>query len=523
MAERGQEDDRGDRHQEEEQAAGGGVKQLAPPEPAGEAGQVEKAGDEGEEQDRSAERPRRPVPRHVQRPQRDEQAEATRGEGAQTVHAGIVAVRLAAAARRCTMPSVSSGSSPSLRPRTLRRDGRGRWAPVGAVALAAAALTAAGCRSGGGEGPPANAAAPEPAPAAASVAAAASPPPVSLVGSVEIPSGTEFAGTVVGGLSGLTYDPARELYYAISDDKVEHGPARFYTLRIDLGDGRLDDGDVTVMATTPLLDDDGKPFVRGSIDAEGIALAPAGGGAPEELFVSSEGEVRDGVPPFVRRFGLDGRPRASLSLPSHVLPSPGTGVRHNLALESLTVSPDGARLFTATENALVQDGPAADLGTGSPARILVYDVARPAPPAEYVYPVGPVPLAPRPPDGFRVNGLVELVALGRTELLALERAFSIGAGYTVRLYRVSLAGATDVAGRERLADAGSAVRPVTKTEVVDFADLLGPAGIALDNLEGMTFGPPLADGRRLLLVLADDNFSPLERTLILAVALPPAP
>ena len=36
---------------------------------------------------------------------------------------------------------------------------------------------------------------------------------------------------------------------------------------------------------------------------------------------------------------------------------------------------------------------------------------------------------------------------------------------------------------------------------------LGTLGIRLDNVEGMTFGPTLADGRRSLVLVADDNFS----------------
>ena len=43
-------------------------------------------------------------------------------------------------------------------------------------------------------------------------------------------------------------------------------------------------------------------------------------------------------------------------------------------------------------------------------------------------------------------GLVELLALGEERLLALERQFAAGAGYSVRLYAVGLAGAADTTG-----------------------------------------------------------------------------
>ena len=111
----------------------------------------------------------------------------------------------------------------------------------------------------------------------------------------------------------------------------------------------------------------GGPFEAFTIDAEGIALDGADG-----LLVSSEGNVERGVRPFVARFSRDGSWRGELALGARyrALADDSRGVRHNLAFESLSVEPGGRFLFTATENALVEDGPAADLGTGSPVRIL---------------------------------------------------------------------------------------------------------------------------------------------------------
>ena len=45
---------------------------------------------------------------------------------------------------------------------------------------------------------------------------------------------------------------------------------------------------------------------------------------------------------------------------------------------------------------------------------------------------------------------------------------------------------------------------MTKTEVLDLDTL----GLTLDNLEGMTFGPRLANGHRSLLLVSDNNFTP---------------
>ena len=42
---------------------------------------------------------------------------------------------------------------------------------------------------------------------------------VSLLGQAVFETGFEFAGTEVGGLSGLVYDAAKDAYYALSDDR----------------------------------------------------------------------------------------------------------------------------------------------------------------------------------------------------------------------------------------------------------------------------------------------------------------
>ena len=91
-------------------------------------------------------------------------------------------------------------------------------------------------------------------------------PPTYLSGTT-IAAGATFGGTVVGGLSSLTYDASRGVYYALSDDQgagftPTSSPARFYTLSIDVSDGMLDPGDVQVLAVTTFLGADGQPFPR---------------------------------------------------------------------------------------------------------------------------------------------------------------------------------------------------------------------------------------------------------------------
>ena len=335
---------------------------------------------------------------------------------------------------------------------------------------------------------------------AAGAAAAADQPQLTFLGRAELAVGLRHADTEVGGLSGLSFDERSGRYLAVSDDRSERAPARVYELAVDLADGRLDGGDVAVVAVTTLRTPDGRPFDESAIDGEGIAVDGAGG-----FFVSSEGEARSGVAPFVRRFGADGGQRADFALPGHLLPSADgrRGVRDNLALESLTRTPAGDALFTATENALAQDGPRADLASGSLSRVVKLALPGGAVVAEYLYPVGPVAAPPVPPDKFRANGLADLLALDGENLLALERSFAVGVGYEVRIYAVSLAGASDLRDVEAATRLSrSALAPARKRLLFD----LGSLGLELPNVEGMTFGPALPDGRRTLLLISDNNF-----------------
>ncbi len=62
--------------------------------------------------------------------------------------------------------------------------------------------------------------------------------------------------------------------------------------------------------------------------------------------------------------------------------------------------------------------------------------------------------------------------------------------------------------------------PMGKNLVVNLEDL----GIDPDNVEGMTFGPPLPDGRQTLILVSDNNFNSAQITqfILLALDLKPA-
>lgn len=336
---------------------------------------------------------------------------------------------------------------------------------------------------------------------------------IEFLGEVTFPTGFIYEDTEVGGLSGLAYDAENDVYYAISDDRSQINPARYYTLDIDLSDGSLDDDDIAFTDVTTLLGADGEPYPEASLDPEGIGLTNDG-----TLYISSEGDANALVDPFVNEYSLDGQQIDELPVDEKFSPTAdqSSGIRNNLAFESVTITPDGDTLYTATEGALFQDGPEATVDNGSLARIVQYDLDTGEAVAEFVYEVEPVPEEPIPADAFNTNGLVELLAIDDDgTLLALERGFSVGQGNTVKLYEINTQEATNVIDDPDLSDADD-FTAVTKTELLDIeADL----GIDPDNLEALAFGPTLEDGRQSLIIASDNNFNDTQSTQFLAFAL----
>lgn len=332
---------------------------------------------------------------------------------------------------------------------------------------------------------------------------------ISYLGQETFATGTQVAGTTMGGLSGITYDAANNRYHSIADDRSQINPARFYTMNIDLSGDTFGPGRVSFTGSTTLLRPDGTPFPATALDPEGIALTTGG-----NVFVSSEGDRNQAINPFVNRFSIaTGQQNAALPVRTRYNTNvANVGIRNNLAFETLTISPDGQSLFTATENALFQDGPAADVANGSPCRIARYDLTTNQPAQEYVYVTDPVAQPPNPASAFATNGLVDMLAIDATHFIAIERSFSTGiagTGNTIKLFEVSLDGATDVSGDESLPGGFNAA---DKRLILNLDDL----GIPLDNIEGLTFGPSLSDGRRSLILVSDNNFSATQFTQFVA-------
>ena len=336
---------------------------------------------------------------------------------------------------------------------------------------------------------------------------------IDFIGHANLPTGLSFKKTEVGGLSGITYDAKKNLYYAISDDRSQKSPARFYSLKIDLSQGVLKPKGVKPVGVTTLLNSQGKSFPNRTIDAEGIALTNNG-----TVYISSEGHVEKSIKPFIKEFSLaSGKELNSLPIPKKFLPTNNgkQGIRNNLAFESLTITSNQQHLFTASENALIQDGTEAKPKIKTSCRILQYNLLTKQPEKEFLYQTQPVtPLFNI--SRFFASGLPDLLAVDdRGNFLSIERSLT-GLGFSIGLYQVSLEGATDISQVDSLLQAKSQnIKPVRKKLLFDLRKL----DVLLDNIEGLTLGPKLPGGHRSLILISDNNFQSLQKTQILAFRL----
>jgi hypothetical protein len=307
-------------------------------------------------------------------------------------------------------------------------------------------------------------------------------------------------GVEFGGISGLDFDAATGHYVAISDDRSEKGPARFYELDVDVDASGLKG--VSVVKQTTFKDKNGEPFAARTVDPESIRLGKDG------IYWGSEGDGKALIAPFVRVTAPDGSFVREFKLPDGFAPTAdkSTGIRDNLAFEDLAVSPSGD-VFVGVEAALYQDGPAPSLTSGSLSRIIRYDAATGEPKAQYVYNISPIPQAATKPEGGNDNGMSELVALDDHRLIGIERSYAQGFGNNVKLMMMDLTDATDVSAIASLAKTDQRVVPVRKSQVLD----LRAIGLVPDNIEAMSFGKA-KDGSDVLILGSDNNFSSGQKT-----------
>jgi hypothetical protein len=263
-----------------------------------------------------------------------------------------------------------------------------------------------------------------------------------------------------GGLSGLRLDGKGERFIAISDKGSWFTGRILYRGREMVG---LDD-----VEAAPMLGPDGRPITaRGWFDTESIALDGA------FVYIGLE-RVNQ-----LMRFDFGkGFTRAR----GEVVPLPPAARRlpYNKGLEALVMVPKGlplaGTLIAMSERGLDEKG-----------NLLAFLIGGPAP--------GQFSLRRR--DNFDVS---DAVLLPSGDLLVLERKFSWLAGVGIRIRRIAL-------------------KSVAPGAVVDGPSIFeADLGHEIDNMEGID-AHLTPEGDTVLTMVSDDNFSLIQRTLLLQFTL----
>lgn len=350
---------------------------------------------------------------------------------------------------------------------------------------------------------------------------------LTYIGEQKIAFNTKFNGTTVGGLSSIDY-VVDSTWYVMCDDPADSNAVRYYTATLSYTASAFNS--VTLTNVVTLKQPDGTDFPKipdaskKAIDPETMRLDIESG----NLLWVSEGYRKPGrnptllADPFLRECKKDGAHVREFALPAilkmDTLASPAKGPRANGAFEGLTLSRDRKSVFAAMEEPLNEDGTRSTADSNGVVRFIKYDKASGAPSAQYAYRMEKLVPTPSPATAFFVHGVTEILAMSDTKLLVVERSFAVGGvpDYNIRIYEADLAGATDVSSLSSLA--GATYTPATKRLIFDLATL----GLTrIDNIEGITFGPRLANGNLSLVLISDDNFSASQITQFLLFEVKP--
>ena len=341
----------------------------------------------------------------------------------------------------------------------------------------------------------------------------------------EVPHNLQYKETTVGGLSGIDYNKDADEYYLISDDRSNINPARFYTAKIKLKETKIDS--VIWTDVQYLKQPNGKVFpnynkdAKNTCDPESIRYNPI----TKNFIWTSEGERKVTnidtilVNPAINIMDKSGKWIDSFLLPNNLFMSANaSGPRTNGVIEGMAFGEEYKKLFVSVEEPLQEDGPRVEtFKQNTWLRFFRFDVASKKNTEQYAYQPETIDYPANPMNGFKVNGISEILNIGNFKFIVIERAFSTGRQKcTIKLFLADARGATNVKDIRSLVLDNSFV-PMRKKLLLNMDDM--PEFI--DNVEGITLGPILPNGHRSIILIADNNFSPLEKTQVFLLEILP--
>lgn len=342
-------------------------------------------------------------------------------------------------------------------------------------------------------------------------------PRLKFINSIEIPFNQEFKNTKIGGLSGIDYDRKNDLYYLICDERAQVNLSRFYTAKINFNNDQIKT--IDFQASSTLKNEQGSVFgswltsPETSADPEDIRYNPK----TNSLIWSSEGArivTADKMVlqnPSITFMDLKGDFENKLILPANLeMHKVEKGPRNNGTLEGLTFNKNYKTIYTSVEEPLYEDGNQATSSKGGVIRFYQFDVNTRKNTAQYGYKLDPIAHEPSPKGAFAVNGVAAIQFYKKNQLLVLERSYAVGTqACTIKLYLCDFSKATNIKNSTSLQNQDYTL--ASKKLILNMDEL----GIFIDNIEGLTFGPKLANGNRSLIFVSDNNFSETQKTQLL--------
>lgn len=316
-----------------------------------------------------------------------------------------------------------------------------------------------------------------------------------------IPKDLQIGGTTVGGISGIEY--TNGTFYMVSDHP---GNPRFYRSDIQIDQNKID---TVIISEVITLEKNAVFFKDQNLDLESIRFDEKN----QEFVISSEGSINSSKDPAIFKVSKEGKYLSHFELPEYFKASGEQKPRNNGVFEGLTETFDNAGYWVGMELPLQKDGSKPKLfPSRSPVRITKFNNSG-EPVSQFVMQLEGITKIPW--LYFAVNGLTEILEYAPNRFLILERAFSAGHGTnsnTVRIFDVDAREATNTLQTPNLRKKN--YTSATKRLVFDFKSIKKELSEEIiDNLEGMTFGPELANGNKTLILASDNNFNSLGKQI----------
>lgn len=332
----------------------------------------------------------------------------------------------------------------------------------------------------------------------------------------------DVRGDTIGGIgSGIAYDRKTGLYFCVSDRGPGDGTLpyspRIVSLQITQEGEKLR---VNLVKSTLLRDKAGNPMTgliptaqgakhpemedgRTSIDPEAIALAEDG-----TIYLSDE------YGPCIYQFGRDGKMIRCIAFPDMFTPVTKKGEKDfaadaklvsgrniNQGGEGMSISPDGKTISAIFQSGLVQDG-----GHTSPTtRLIVLDLETGKPIASYAYEFADSVPSTGKKIGIRDLSVNDLIALGGSKYLVLERdGFGRDGALKHKKAKLKSVWLADASGATDLLASDKDPVPMKKTLLFNLPDIAPDREKLAAKWEGICLVPPSA-GRHLTIMMSADN------------------